>query len=210
MASGMLSQDGIRSIAPIEESDPERSTGETLASLTHSFASSEKLIRQGFFAAVLLSMLGFAAVVAYLFYCKHEMNVAFTSDAVSALHTKLGDYGEERLFLFVHLGVWQYALQSCGVMAGVVFGFLGLALFLLGIQGDINGKAKASGYTIQLNHLAPGTLVIVASAILIGICATRHVTLEIGPDSQPTKTDSTNSAHGGSGGTGAPAQVSVP
>lgn len=171
--------------------------------------SSDALIRRGFFAAVVFSMLGFCTVAVYLFYFAFQMNAAFGARSVGALHS-LGS-GEELQVLFVHVAAWHFGLQSCGVMAGVVLGFLGLALFLLGIQGDIEGTARVSGYSFQFSHMAPGTLVILAATILIGICATRTgAEVAIGPSGKPPQAE-TATPDRGSAATGAPAQVgSVP
>jgi len=170
--------------------------------------SSDAMIRRGFFAAVIFSMVGFCTVAVYLFYFAIQMNAAFAARSVGALHSLGSD--EELQILFVHVAVWHFGLQSCGVMAGVVLGFLGLALFLLGIQGDITGSAKVSGYSFQFSHMAPGTLVLLAATILIGICATRTgAEVAIGASGKPAQTE-TGNADRGSPAMGAPAQAEVP
>ena len=94
--------------------------------------SSDQWLRQGFFAAVTISLLGFIAVFAYLSYYAYETNSSFNNQSISVLRTL--NETQIKDILFIHLAAWQFALQACGMMAGVVLGFLGLALFLLGID----------------------------------------------------------------------------
>jgi hypothetical protein len=209
MADLGLSENGVQSVLLPENGGA--STLGDLAEVSHSFVNYERLVRHGFFAAIAFSMLGFLAVVAYLYHYAAETDAAFTQQAILTLHN-LNSINEERQCVFVHLAVWEFALQSCGIMAGVVFGFLGLALFLLGIRGDINGQASVHGYSIRLNHMAPGTLVIVVSAVLICICATRHVGLSAGPVDPDAKAGGSQgpSINGYDSSRGAPARAIVP
>jgi hypothetical protein len=186
---------------------------------------SDLWLRNGFFAAILLAIFGFATVAAYLSYYAYETNASFSQESISTLRT-LSDV-QIKDILFVHLAVWQFALQACGMMAGVVIGFLGLALFLLGIKGDMSGGGKAWGHTLNFNHMAPGTLVISMGCLLIGICATHRSTLEVRPASIPLGSNSAPYRSGVEGGSsksagppavtydknqaqGAPASVCVP
>ena len=77
-------------------------------------------------------------------------------------------------------------------MAGVGFGFIGLALFLLGIKGDLTAGVETSAYAMKLQHLAPGTLVIVAGVVLIGFCANYRVDITSTTQSQARTSDQRN------------------
>jgi hypothetical protein len=70
----------------------------------------------------------------------------------------------------------KMALLSCGVLAGAGLGFLGLALFLMGVRSVMNVDASGASFSAQLVNVAPGTLILLCSAILIGLCTTREFT----------------------------------
>jgi hypothetical protein len=141
------------------------------------FESSQRLIHIGFYFALVLSTFGFISVIAFLSYYAHETVSAYNPSNVQALHA-LQNLSEEREILFTHMAVWRFALQACGVMAGVVFGFIGLALFLLGIKGNISGEGRFTKYSLQINHLAPGTFVILIAAVLVAVCTTYRVDID--------------------------------
>jgi hypothetical protein len=67
----------------------------------------------------------------------------------------------------------RLALQSCGVFVGMGFGFIGFALFLVGARGETGVDVSYGGGQAAFTRLAPGVLVILCAAMLIGICATR-------------------------------------
>lgn len=72
----------------------------------------------------------------------------------------------------------RLALLSCGVFVGFAFGFLGFALFLLGIKGSINAELGTEYYKASFARLSPGLLLLLASVILIGICVTHQTPFE--------------------------------
>jgi hypothetical protein len=90
----------------------------------------------------------------------------------------------------------RLALLSCGVSVGFAFGFLGFALFLLGIKGSIDTELQAEHYKASFERLSPGLLLLLASIILIGICVT-HPT--------PYEYTTTETVEGGGASTTVPA-----
>jgi hypothetical protein len=72
----------------------------------------------------------------------------------------------------------RLALLSCGVSVGFAFGFLGFALFLLGIKGSINANVQSGNYKASFARLSPGLVLLLASIILIGICVTHQTPFE--------------------------------
>ena len=155
------------------EDDPQAIVQRGAGSLAAAGRSTDAWIKYGFYAAVLFALLGFVAVVAFFCYFAHDMTKAFSPNILAAL----SPLDQSRLdeILSVHIAMWRFALLACGMMGGVVLGFLGLALFLLGVNGDMNGKAEGRGYSLYWNHVAPGTLVIIAATVLIGVCALQPV-----------------------------------
>ena len=72
----------------------------------------------------------------------------------------------------------RLALLSCGVSVAFAFGFLGFALFLLGIKGSIDAEVHADSYKATFARLSPGLLLLLASMVLIGICVTHPTPFE--------------------------------
>jgi hypothetical protein len=70
-------------------------------------------------------------------------------------------------------------LLSTGVYVGLALAFLGFALIVIGVHGDISGSASRGDTKVSLSHLSPGVFVIVCSATLIAICTTRSLPLDI-------------------------------
>jgi len=65
----------------------------------------------------------------------------------------------------------QVSLASVGIMVGLAFGFLGFALFIM----NITGAAKLTGgvegtWSGSIENAAPGLVVLVVAAFLIGVC----------------------------------------
>lgn len=82
------------------------------------------------------------------------------------------------------LGVQSYIarvlLVSCGMFIALSFGFLGFALFLVGAAGASDVAASSgTGFNLSLTAIAPGTIAILAAAILAGVCVTRPLAANI-------------------------------
>jgi hypothetical protein len=83
-------------------------------------------------------------------------------------------------------------LLSTAVSVGLSFGFLGFALIVIGVRGDISAEGAHGPFSVKFAHLSPGVLVIVAATILIGVCSTRSLPLDmkseadLHPDLHPT------------------------
>jgi hypothetical protein len=94
----------------------------------------------------------------------------------------------------------RIALLSCGLLAGLSFGFLGFSLFLIGIDGDSDVSGEHSDYKITLSRVSPGIIVLLAATILIGICATRETpfwyerTVETKSSAEPADENEKNSS----------------
>ena len=73
------------------------------------------------------------------------------------------------------LGMARLALTSCGIFVGVSFGFLGFALFLLGIRKETDASAEYENFQVKFARLSPGLLIIICATVLIGICVTREI-----------------------------------
>ena len=156
------------------------------------------ILLYSFVAAVLLAIGGFVVVTIYLF---RYLNHAFTAfDLASMKELASLDPTRMQPILLARAGLWKFILQSCGIIAGVAFGFLGFGLFLLGAKGDMDAAFDDSQHKVQLSRMAPGSFVILIAAVLIGICAIHKVDLSFTPVTTTITTTGQNGIQTGGGG----------
>jgi hypothetical protein len=180
-------------VAPIIEETlpsfgPERVAAAEFSHRDRSNTLASHILLYSFVAAVVLAIGGFVVVSTYLFlYLNHAFNAFDTSSM-----TQFAGMEPDRLqpILLARAGLWKFILQSCGIIAGVAFGFLGFALFLLGAKGDIDASVSNSLHKVQLSRMAPGSLVILIAAVLIGVCSVSKVELSLDPIVTTTTTTS--------------------
>ncbi len=60
-------------------------------------------------------------------------------------------------------------LNSCGVFAGMSIVFLGFALFLIGIRGEMDVAASTEQYRVKIARMSPGAFAIVCASVLITV-----------------------------------------
>lgn len=106
---------------------------------------SRKLLSVGFVFALVLSVLCLGLSVYYLFQYLNSANTGITQvlDKVAAQQIKL-ETGQLEVLINGRLVMARLGLLSCGVLSGVAFGFLGVALFLLGIVSRRHKYASAN------------------------------------------------------------------
>lgn len=136
---------------------------------------SKKLLSVGFVFALLLALLCLTLSIFYLFQYLVSANTGITQllDKVAAQQIKL-ETGQLEVLINGRLVMGRLGLLSCGVLAGVSFGFLGFALFLLGIRESMDVSVESVSYRANAARMSPGVFLIVVAAILIGVCATRE------------------------------------
>lgn len=131
------------------------------------------LLNIGFVFALLLSTVCLFLSAYYLFNFLTD-----TNDAMARLITgadgKL-DPASLRVAITGRLAMARFALISCGMFVGIAFGFLGFALFLLGIRNEVDASAVHENFQIKFVRLSPGLLVILCATVLVGICVTRSI-----------------------------------
>jgi hypothetical protein len=129
---------------------------------------SAKLIRRGYYAGLIAFFIcllfSLMAILLFLY------STYFWIDTLSASKEIIGNVE----LLNARLVMARIALQSCGLLAGLSFGFLGFSLFLIGIDGESDVSGEHSNYKITLSRVSPGIIVLLAATILIGVCATRE------------------------------------
>jgi hypothetical protein len=127
-----------------------------------------KLFKLGYYlglAAFFICLL--ASLAAILLFLK---STYFWVDTLSVGQELIGKVE----LLNARLVMARIALLSCGLLAGLSFGFLGFSLFLIGIDGESDISGEHSDYKITLSKVSPGIIVLLAATILIGVCATRE------------------------------------
>jgi hypothetical protein len=83
-------------------------------------------------------------------------------------------------------------LQSCGIVAGIAFGFLGFCLFLMWIEGQIDAElTNSDGIRLNVTRLAPGAFILMLATILIGVCGTTRIPVSLDTRSTPVLESST-------------------
>lgn len=155
---------------------------------------SEKLLNVGFGFALVLAILCLVFSALYLNSFLNSTTNAIeglvnSANANPALQHNLS------VTINARLVITRVALQSCGVFVGMAFGFLGFALFLIGIKGEIRMAAGLENSRVKIARMSPGVFVILCSVVLIAVCVSRatpfsYENTEFAPASQQTSDQS--------------------
>jgi hypothetical protein len=127
-----------------------------------------KLIKFGYYSGLIaffICLLSSLIAISFFLYSTY-----FWVDTLGASKEIIGNIE----LLNARLVMARIALLSCGLLAGLSFGFLGFSLFLIGIDGESDISGEHSDYKITLSRVSPGIIVLLAATILIGVCATRE------------------------------------
>jgi hypothetical protein len=149
------------------------------------------VLNTGFITALVLS--GFCLLLAAYYMIKFQNLSSAGINQVVDITMKKGivetqvkaipnanDYQMIRLALATNMYIARILLLSCGVFIGLAFGFLGFSLFLVGVKGTIDASLTANDkYKLQIARLSPGLFVILCATILIGVCATRSLPVDM-------------------------------
>jgi hypothetical protein len=147
----------------------------------------QKLLNVGFCTALVLAGGSFIMGALYL-----NNFLSSTNQGVQSLIGNAGTLPSATLYSAMNatLVMGRLALLSCGVFIGMSFGFLGFALFLMGIKEEMNVVGRYEGYHIKLARLSPGVFVILCATILIGICVTHETPFTYYYQNSQTPSDS--------------------
>jgi hypothetical protein len=139
----------------------------------------DPLIRYSVFVALGCAALCMVFTILYIFSYSLDSTLSFERhfDAylspanAAGLPTVLG----------LHMAQNRMFLQSCGMVAGIFFAFLGIALFLVGIQGSLDATGQLRDYSTSVRRLAPGAVILLASMIFVGVSAMHPIDFVLGP-----------------------------
>jgi hypothetical protein len=143
----------------------------------------DPLIRYSVFAALGCAGVCMIFTILYVFSYSLDSTLSFERHFDSYLAT--GNSANLSTVLGLHMAQNRMFLQSCGMVAGIFFAFLGLALFLVGIQGTIDASGQVKDYSASLRRLAPGGVILLASMIFVGVSAMHPIELKLGPIATP-------------------------
>jgi hypothetical protein len=135
---------------------------------------SQDILDRGFIAGLVFCGLAFVATVVYLSVFLGIANSDFNVGSAD------GNSGLPVQYAFAaRLITIRLALLACGVLAGSALGFLGLSLFLMGVRSVMNVDAQGGSFQTKLVNVAPGTLVLLCAALLIGLCTNRDISWKV-------------------------------
>lgn len=135
---------------------------------------SQKLLNIGFGFALLMSVGCLIGSVWYLFKFSIE-NTNPINNIIEQIMKKEIPEKTIELVITSRVAITRLLFSSCGMVIGMSFGFLGFALFLIGIKGEMNIDASSKSFTVTFARMSPGIFVIFCAAILIGICVTKQI-----------------------------------
>jgi hypothetical protein len=137
------------------------------------------MIKYGFYAGLVLATVCLVFTIAYISFYSYSLEQSYERHVPAYLGENNPD-----ILTCIMLGrtaLNKALLQSCGVVGGIAFGFVGFSLFLLGVKGTTDGSGNAAGYSFTFKRLAPGSLVVLAAIVLIGVSANHKIELTLGP-----------------------------
>lgn len=154
-------------------------TGETISgpppyrNLDENVGFPQFLLNAGFALALVLSAACLILSAYYLFSYLKSTDVGL-QNLISNVGGTIQP-GTLEVAISARLAMARLALLSCGVFVGVSFGFLGFALFLLGIRKEMSVTGEYQNFKANFARLSPGLFIILCSTILIGVCVTRPI-----------------------------------
>lgn len=146
----------------------------------------DPLIRYSVFAALGCAAVCMVFTLLYVFSYSLDSSRSFERHFDSYLAS--GNSANLSTVLGLHMAQNRMFLQSCGMVAGIFFAFLGLALFLVGIQGTVDASGQVKDYSSSSRRLAPGGIILFTSMIFVGVSAMRPIDFVPGPTAAPTTT----------------------
>jgi hypothetical protein len=144
----------------------------------------DAMIRYGFYAGLGLATMCLIFTIVYISLYSHSLESSFEGHMGAFLWED--NTNTLACVVIARTALNKTLLQSCGVVGGIAFGFVGFSLFLLGVKGSVDAAGGFSGTTFSFKRLAPGTLIILAAMVLIGISENHAIPLNLAPQGSST------------------------
>ena len=138
----------------------------------------DPLIRYSVLAALGCAALCMVFTILYIFSYSLDSTLSFERHFDSYAS---GNTANLPTVLGLHMAQNRMFQQSCGMVAGIFFAFVGLALFFMGIQGTLDANGQVKDYSGSVKRLVPGGVILLASMIFVGISAMHPVDFVLGP-----------------------------
>jgi len=139
----------------------------------------DPLIRYSVFAALGCAAVCMIFTILYVFSYSLDSTLSFERHFDSYIAP--ANAASLPTLLGLHMAQNRMFLQSCGIVAGIFFAFLGLALLLVGIHGTVEATYDAKDYSATVKRLAPGGIILLASMIFVGFSAMHPIEFVLGP-----------------------------
>jgi hypothetical protein len=140
--------------------------------------SRDPLIRYSVFAALGCAALCMVFTILYIFSYSLDSTLSFERHFDSYAS---GNTANLPTVLGLHMAQNRMFQQSCGMVAGIFFAFVGLALFFMGIQGTLDANGQVKDYAGSAKRLIPGGVILLASMIFVGVSAMHPIDFVLGP-----------------------------
>jgi hypothetical protein len=128
----------------------------------------DPLIRYSVFVALGCAALCMIFTILYIFSYSLDSTLSFERHFDSYAS---GNTANLPTVLGLHMAQNRMFQQSCGMVAGIFFAFVGLALFFIGIQGTLDANGQVRDYAGSAKRLIPGGVILLASMIFVGVSA---------------------------------------
>lgn len=132
-----------------------------------------------FFVMLLMGFICLSGAALYLY--RFQSQLSEIPSTITQAHTASGSVAkslpEQEVGALAVSYERRIELLSTGVFVGLAFGFLGFALVVIGVRGDISAEGTQGPLSLKLAHLSPGVLVIIAATALVAVCTTRSLPL---------------------------------
>jgi hypothetical protein len=138
----------------------------------------DPLIRYSVLAALGCAALCMVFTILYIFSYSLDSTLSFERHFDSYAS---GNTANLPTVLGLHMAQNRMFQQSCGMVAGIFFAFVGLALFFMGIQGTLDANGQVRDYSGSAKRLIPGGVILLASMIFVGISAMHPIDFVLGP-----------------------------
>ena len=137
--------------------------------------SRDPLIRYSVFAA--LGCAGACVLFAIIYIFAYSLNATISFEHHFDAYLSTNRTGNLSTVLGLHMAQNRMFLQSCGIIAGIFFACVGLALFLVGLHGSIDAQGHFRNDTAGVQRLAPGAAILLVSMSFVGVAAMHPIEL---------------------------------
>jgi hypothetical protein len=136
---------------------------------------SQRVLDAGFLFALGLSLVTFLGTLTYLFY-----NMVITNRSIASATDRFwsgqGTDASAAWTVNSMTLLAQIGLRGSGLLVGLALGFLGFALFLVGVKGEMDMNASSQPIRVKVSRMSPGVFVIVCATVVIGLSITHSLT----------------------------------